>query len=696
MQTRKQPSWQTKGVNRSAVRWVVFGIVLLLGAAAIFDFPGAYNEAVTQVEERYGFAFPRVEKQSPYVLGLDLRGGAHLVYEADVTDIPELEQRSAVDGVRDVIERRVNSLGVAEPVLQTNKSGERWRVIVELAGVKDVREAIDAIGETPVLEFKELSDEPPRELTQEELDELVEVNKAELERAQDLLKKIRVDGEEFENIANANSQDVSSRDNGGLVGFVREQGIYEQIVSKIKNTAIGVVHPQLIENEEGYNIVRINDVDREGREYGVAHILLCHNESPQGCEFDRSTLDARSVADGAYNKILNSGKRLTLDTFKEFAVQLSDEPGSDQSQGDFGYISKGQLPEELEAFVVDAKNGELSGPIETSFGYHIVYKYDDRQLALYNLSRILITKTSETDILPQNDRWASTGLSGKQLERADLQFEQSGGAIVGITFNDEGRELFADLTARNVGSLIAIFLDGEPISIPQVNQAIPGGNAVIQGNFTIESAKTLAQRLNAGALPVPIELVSQSTVGASLGEETLEKSVQAGLIGLLLVIIFMIGFYRLPGLISSVSLILYLLLVLAVFKIVPVTLTAASIAGLVLSLGMAIDANILIFERMKEELRDGKSLSAALEEGFARAWFAIRASNVSSAITAVILIYLSTSIVKGFAVTLLIGIAMSVFTAVTITRYLMRFVVGFTKNRPLWYLGSPSQSPDSE
>jgi len=695
MQDKKQPNWQIKQVSRSTVRWVVFGIVLLLGATVIFDFPEQYNKGVSHIEERYGFALPKVEKQSPFVLGLDLKGGAHLVYEADVTDIPELEQRSAVDGVRDVIERRVNSLGVAEPVLQTNKSGERWRVIVELAGVNNVKEAIDAIGETPVLEFKELSDEPPRDLTAEEKSDLKEQNVQELERAQDLLNKIRVEGEEFENIANANSQDVRSRDNGGLVGFVREEGVYEDLVAAVKWDAEGVVHPRLVENEEGHNIVRLNSVDQDGKEYGVAHILLCHNDSPQGCNFDRGLLDARAAADGAYNAVLGAG-HLSVTKFQDLAKGLSNEPGAETNGGDFGYVSAGQLPTEIENFVMSAKNGDVSQPIESPFGYHIVYKYDERQLALYNLSRILITKTSENDVLPQNERWATTGLSGKQLDRANLQFDQSGQPIVGITFNDEGRQLFADLTTRNVGSLIAIFLDGEPISIPQVNQPIPGGNAVIQGNFTVESAKTLAQRLNAGALPVPVDLVSQSTVGASLGGETLEKSVQAGLIGLLLVVIFMIGFYRLPGLISSVSLVLYLLLVLAVFKIIPVTLTAASIAGLVLSLGMAIDANILVFERMKEELQDGNSLSASLEEGFTRAWFAIRASNISSAITAVILIYLSTSIVKGFAVTLLIGIAMSVFTAVTITRYLMRFVVGFTANRPLWYLGSPGKSDSAE
>ncbi len=692
------PKWQknpVKTVSRSTVRWVVFGIVLLLGASFIFDFPGVYNKGVSHIEERYGFSFPKVEKESPYVLGLDLRGGAHLVYEADVTGIAEIEQRSAVDGVRDVIERRVNSLGVAEPVLQTNKSGERWRVIVELAGVKDVREAIDAIGETPVLEFKELSDEPPRDLTQEELDKLVEVNAQELERAKDLLKKITVEGEEFENIANANSQDIRSRDNGGLVGFVREEGIYAPLVAATKSHPVKSVYPKLVENEEGHNIVRINSVDREGEEYGVGHILICHEKSPQGCPEARGQLDARAKADGIYANILDRKLRMNQEQIKKLAVEFSEEPGVDAREGDFGFVSIGQLPQALEDYVVGAPINELSAPIETEFGFHLVVKYDQRQLELYNLSRILISKTSETDVLPQNDRWASTGLSGKQLERANLQFEQNGAAIVGIQFNDEGRKLFGELTTKHVGSLIAIFLDGQPISTPVVNQPILGGSAVIQGNFTIESAKTLAQRLNAGALPVPIELVSQSTVGASLGADTLEKSVQAGLIGLLLVIIFMIAFYRLPGLVSSISLILYLLLVLAVFKIVPVTLTAASIAGLVLSLGMAIDANILIFERMKEELQDGKSLSQSLEIGFNRAWFAIRASNMSSAITAVILIYLSTSIVKGFAVTLLIGIAMSVFTAVTITRYLMRFVIGFTKARPIWYLGASSKRDDT-
>lgn len=674
-----------KTVSRTTVRWVTAGIIILFGFSFTFVFPDLWNQAVDGIEQKTGMAIPKVNQSQPFVLGLDLKGGAYLEYEADVSAVELHEQRDAVHGVRDVIERRVNALGVSEPSVQTNKSGENWRIIVELAGVSEIQEAIDAIGETPVLEFKELSDEPLRELTDEEKQELEEINTGQRERAEELLKKI-TSGESFEDIASANSEDHRSRDNGGLMGFVRAEGVFTSLIEPLKNKPEGYLAPAIIENEEGLNIVRLNGVDTQGEEQGYAHMLFCHSESTQGCPVERTKEDARSSAEGAYNAIINRNETVNKDTMQALADEFANDGG------DLGYFSAGQLFPELEEVAVNLPLNTLSTPVESPFGYHLLYTYDRRNFTQYNISRILISTATENDILPQNERWKSTGLSGAQLERADLVFDpNTGSAEVQVQFNDLGRQLFADLTERNIGNLLAIFLDGEPISIPQVQQVIPHGTAVISGNFTPESARLLAQRLNAGALPLPIELVRQSTVGASLGSETLEKSVKAGIIGLVIVMIFMIAYYRLPGIIASISLILYTLLVLAVFKMVPVTLTAAAIAGFVLSLGMAIDANILIFERMREEMKEGKSLSVAMEEGFNKAWFAIKASNVSSAITAVILIYLSTSIVKGFAFTLLIGIAMSVFTAVTCTRYLMRFIIPFTKATPWLYLGTTNR-----
>ena len=241
-----------------------------------------------------------------------------------------------------------------------------------------------------------------------------------------------------------------------------------------------------------------------------------------------------------------------------------------------------------------------------------------------------------------------------------------------MEFNDQGRNLFAEITTRNVGRPVAIFLDGEPISVPNVREPIREGRAVISGRFNIKEAKQLVERLNAGALPVPITLIAQEKVGASLGQESLEKSLFAGLIGLIAVAVFMLVFYRLPGLVSVLALCLYTLVNLAIYKIFSITLTLAGVAGFILSIGMAVDANVLIFERLKEEMKSGRDLADSVEEGFKRAWTSIRDSNISSLITCVVLYWLGTSLVKGFALTLAIGVLTSMFSAITVTRTLLK------------------------
>lgn len=279
----------------------------------------------------------------------------------------------------------------------------------------------------------------------------------------------------------------------------------------------------------------------------------------------------------------------------------------------------------------------------------------------------LKTKTVEEIFL-------STGLDGSYLDGAQLQFTNSGAGqisgqpIVAITFNSEGRELFAKITTENKGEVLAIFLDGVVISSPVINDAITDGKAIISGNFAGEEAKALVRDLNYGSLPVPVELISTQTIGASLGQDAKTAGVKAGLYGFILIVVFLILWYRLPGVVASVSLVAYIILSLAVFKLIPVTFTAAGIAGFILSIGMAVDANVLIFERMKEELKKGKTIHDALHEGFSRAWLSIRDSNVSSMITAVILFWLGTSAIKGFALTLGLGVLISMFTAITVSR----------------------------
>lgn len=270
----------------------------------------------------------------------------------------------------------------------------------------------------------------------------------------------------------------------------------------------------------------------------------------------------------------------------------------------------------------------------------------------------------------------STGLTGRLLEKSQLEFEsRTNEPIVSLVFNDEGSTLFAKVTKENVGKVLAIFLDGKIISSPVIRDEILSGKAQITGGFDPKEAKLLVRDLNYGALPVPIELISTQTIGASLGEEAKVAGVHAGLIAFLIIGLFLILWYRLPGLIAVCALVIYTALNLALFKLIPVTLTAAGIAGFILSIGMAVDANILIFERMKEELKNGKNLHDAINEGFARAWLSIRDSNLSSIITAIILfMFASTSIIKGFALVFGIGVVVSMFTAITASRMFLKAV----------------------
>ncbi len=289
--------------------------------------------------------------------------------------------------------------------------------------------------------------------------------------------------------------------------------------------------------------------------------------------------------------------------------------------------------------------------------------------------KLLSSTTLSTSTLAMmiDARYEKAELTGRYLSKATIQFEQnSGKPQIGLEFNKEGGEIFAKLTGENVGKIIGIFLDGTPISLPVVNDAIKDGKAVITGTFGIEEARSLARNLNYGALPVKVELVGTQSIGASLGTNALNASVLAGIWGFIIVAIFLILWYRLPGVIAVVSLAIYTIIMLAIFKFLPVVLTSAGLAGLILSIGMAVDGNILIFERMREELQKGRSLEEGIREGFARAWDSIRDSNLSSIITAIILYTLATSaLVKGFALVFFIGVLVSMFTAITVSRTLL-------------------------
>jgi len=377
----------------------------------------------------YGFG----NKYLPWKLGLDLVGGTHLVYKIDLSSVEPQSQGSVLDGLRDVIEKRVNLFGVSEPQVFIAKSGDEYQLVVELAGIKDVNSAIKMIGETPYLEFKEV-----------------------------------------------------------------------------------------VQNQD------------------------------------------------------------------------------------------------------------------------------------------------KTEFIPTN-------LNGRYVTGARVEFNSTTGKPqVAISFNSEGAKIFEELTARNVGKPLAIFLDNNLIEMPVVQEKISGGNAVITGKFTLDEAKLLASRFNAGALPAPITLIDQFVVSSFLGIDSFKKSLFAGAIGTLLVIVFMILYYKKQGIFASLALLIYITLTLGIFKLFGVTMTLAGIAGFIITIGMAVDANILIFERMKEEIKKGLSMSGAVNEGFRRAWPSIRDSNVSTIITALILYSFTSSFVKGFALTLLIGVIVSMFSAITTTRLFLK------------------------
>ena len=286
------------------------------------------------------------------------------------------------------------------------------------------------------------------------------------------------------------------------------------------------------------------------------------------------------------------------------------------------------------------------------------------------------------DATGSTTEYITTGLTGRYIKNAELQFGSgqsgstaAGAPIVVIHFNDEGTKLFGEITAQNVGKQLAIFLDGVSISEPVIQEAITGGTATITGKFTPTEGRDLVRNLNFGALPVPIELASSNTAGPSLGASAFTSGLTASAIGFLLVALFMILWYRLPGLLATVALVIYLIITIALIKVVPITLTASGIAALILSIGMAVDANVLIFERMKEELRHGKDAHDAVKTGFARAWPAIRDGHLTMIISSIILFWMGTSIVQGFALVFGFGVIVSLISAVFITRVFLLAII---------------------
>jgi len=285
-------------------------------------------------------------------------------------------------------------------------------------------------------------------------------------------------------------------------------------------------------------------------------------------------------------------------------------------------------------------------------------------------------------------------ITGQHLEGAEVHLDEYGKPEIALEFTEEGAQIFAEHTAASIGKYLAIVLDKQVISCPVIQTAIPDGRARITGQFSLEEARSIVIQLKYGALPIPLKIVQNRTIGPTLGQDSVQKSMTAGAIGLVIVLLFMAIYYRLPGVLADLALIVYAMITFALFKLIPITLTLPGIAGFLLSVGTAVDANILIFERMKEELRAGKSLNMAVRAGFSRAWTSIRDSNLSTLLTCVILFWfgsnLGASMVKGFAVTLFLGVVVSMFTAVTVTRTFIRLVFSLTGEKlrdKKWLLG---------
>lgn len=665
--------------------WQVFVLLaLLVLVTGIYTAGPYYNRATDRIYASTNelIKLPKVS-ETPFRLGLDLQGGTHLVYQADMSNIDPLNRSDALEGSRDVIERRVNIFGVSEPVVQSNTAD--YRIIVELAGVKNVDEAIAMIGETPILEFKEQSTAPV-ELTAEQKDALAKENQAVEQRAEETLGKA-ISGGDFAALAREFSEDEASRENGGEIGFITA-GDDEGLYSFAAKLTPGSVAADLYRSASGYEIVKLlekrqrtdpfNDNAPE-KEIQASHILICY-QGAESCSETRTKDEAYALA-----KKLKA--EATPANFADLARKNSNDTGSGAKGGDLGWFGPGMMVEPFEQAAGETKVGAISYIVETKFGYHIIYKRAERNIEELKIAHIAFRTKTEADITGGAAEWANTELTGKNLERATVQFNPNDNSPeISLEFDAEGAQMFEDITARNVGRPVAIYLDGEPVTIPTVNEKISGGKAVISGKFTLFEAKERVRQLNAGALPVPIKLISQETIGASLGQESLDKSLRAGLFGLLLVAAFMILYYRLPGLLSVIALMAYGVLLLFVFKYWPVTLSLSGLAAFIVSIGMAVDANVLIFERLREELSRGRAISASIKESFARAWPSIRDSQLSTLLTCLILIQISTSVVKGFAIVLGLGVIVSLFSAVFITRNLMDLIVGpWLEKRP-WLL----------
>ena len=714
-------------INKIGKVLLILFVALIL---VLFDLP-------TETKQKIMPFMPEYITDSKVHLGLDLQGGAHLDYKIDLRKVPASDQEAIVEGVQAVIEKRVNRLGVAEPNIFRSDVADEKHVIVELAGV-DVNQAKESIGKTIQLEFKEQVSEPdPNE--EAKIKEHAEGTLQKILDSDDFMTT----GQEEENFDPVNITYTESEE----WKFLDETPTYlEEILDELE---IGETYNELIVSEDdytvtedgrfvqitGFNIVHLVDSQEAKRtlennkEVEVSNILIAYTGAEKAdAGITRTKEEAKSFATEV-NQRLAAGE-----DFAELAKELSDGP-SGVDGGILGEAVKtgGSYDIKFTNAALALENvGDVTDLVETPFGYHLIKANGITEASKETVTEKQV-KFSKIFYSTMPDPWQETGLTGEHFVHADVQANQLAQPYVTIQFNGDGGALFSEITERNVGKPLAIFVGGELISAPNVNQKIPSGSAIIEGNFTWDEATTLARDLNTGAIPAPIVLSGQYTVGSSLGADSLNKSLWAGVAGLILLAIYMTLYYRLPGLIAVASLGIYAVILLflitselhvlwavllsigmfifliirilnsrdngwdkllsgtlaivALFFFVtllrnPMVLTLAGVAGVILAIGMAVDANVLIFERIKEEIRQGHTLGSAIETGFSRAWTSIRDSNFSTLITCGILFVFGSSIIKGFAFNLAAGILVSMFTAITITRAFLELLVRspFAKN----------------
>lgn len=675
-------------------------------------------------------------------LGLDLQGGSHLVYQANAVDAMTSEPLSPTSdqmgSLKKIIERRLNSSGLGEPIVQV--LGED-RLLVQIPGVSDPERAKDLIGETAQLEFRHRTHNVPRLLEFEEGQvvgyRVVEVTPqlfavpspptgviAEPRDGEILLAwdnpgdseitayRYRVKFSEDTEWRKWNELEGSGPDTTGTRLSDLTNGFVYQVEVSAQNdrgwsepsaTVFVTVGPMPDDDTKGDDPGQEEDSATEGgpgqEEDSTTEDAAPREPGPPGLEieFDETGLAKFSEAVDQMRASLIPSSSVQSVFPDRLALSLA---GSEKQEIEILYERVVELEGGQVLPIGEAPNvREVMGT--TRVVISLADAFADRDDPLADAREHFAGDDELVFKLIKGTVDEPIGLTGDHLARAyPGQDQNTGVPIVNIEFNGEGTKKFAEITTQIAGTSeqLAIFLDEQELIAPVAERAITGGNAYISGrDFTIERVRDIALLLEAGRLPIPIELILEKDVDAILGSDSLEKSVRAGVVGLILVFLFMLLYYRMPGLIAAVALLIYTLLLTAIFKMLPVTLTLSGIAAAILSIGMAVDANILIFERMKEEMRSGRTLLSSINIGFNRAWSAIRDSNVSTLITSGILYWfadtLGATVVQGFAATLAIGVLLSMFSAIFVSRTLLRIIALTGLGRLLrWFVPTEGRS----